>query len=244
MFTLDIPALQSLTIDTEGSVVDTVLSFTTSACQEPAIACDDDGGVGTGDSLITRSFVPAGLYTIAVDADTTTPNTFILNVSGVISPGGSCENPLVTAGVLTCSVGFACSGPAGARTCNMAQCLDGFDNNGDGRVDYPDDPAPPPLQLVLRRPEDTVCPGLACPACADGLDNDGDSQIDFPADQSCFAASGSTEACTQSEPIGAITQPVTMGTTAGAINDYAPTCGSTTRTPRPTSRTRSSCRRC
>ena len=225
MFTLDIPALQSLTIDTEGSVVDTVLSFMNSACQEPAIACDDDGGVGTGDSLITRSFVPAGLYTIAVDADTTTPNTFILNVSGVISPGGSCEGPLVTAGVLTCSVGFACSGPAGARTCNMAQCLDGFDNNGDGRVDYPDDPG---CSSFSDDSEDTVCPGLACPACADGLDNDGDGQIDFPADQSCFAASGSTEACTQSEPIGAITQPVTMGTTATAINDYLPTCGSTT----------------
>ena len=225
IFTLEIPALQSLTIDTEGSVVDTVLSLMTSACAEPSLACDDDSGTGTGDSLITRSFVPAGLYTIAVDADTLTPNTFILDVSGVISPGGSCESPLVASGVLACSTGFACNGPAGGRTCTMAQCLDGFDNNGDGRVDFPDDPG---CDSFSDDTEVTVCPGAACPACSDGLDNDGDGETDFPSDPSCFAAVEASEGCTKSEPLGAITQPVTTGTTAGQINDYTPTCGSST----------------
>ena len=225
IFTLDVPALQSLSIDTEGSVVDTALSFMTDACEEPSLACDDDGGVGTGDSLITRSFVPAGRYTIAVDADTTVPNTFILNVSGVIVPGASCESPLVGAGVLTCSVGFACSGMPGARTCIMAQCLDGLDNNADGHTDFPDDPG---CDSFSDDTETTVCPGPACPICSDGLDNDGDGAIDYPADPSCFAASATNEACTQSEAVGVITQPVTTGTTAGQSNDYTPTCGSTT----------------
>jgi large repetitive protein len=226
IFTLDVPAtLQSLTIDTEGSIVDTALSFMTSACEEPSLACDDDSGVGTGDSLITRSFVAPGLYTIAVDADTTTPNTFILNVAGVIAPGGSCESPLVAAGVLACSTGFACSGPVGARTCGVAECLDGFDNNLDGRIDFPDDPG---CETFSDSAEDTVCPGAACPVCSDGVDNDADGTADYPFDPSCFAASGTTEACTQSEPVDVITQPVTTGTTIGQSNDYAPTCGSAT----------------
>ncbi len=224
MFSLDIPELQSLTIDTEGSVIDTALSFMNSACQEPAIACDDDGGAGTGDSLITRSFVPAGLYTIAVDAESATPNTFILNVAGVIAPGDSCEHPLFQAGVLSCSTGFACAGPVGARTCGVTQCLDGFDNNMDGRIDFPEDPS---CDTISDDTEETVCPGPACPVCSDGLDNDSDGATDYPADQSCFAASGTNEACTQSEPVGVITQPVTTGTTAGQSNDYTPTCGTT-----------------
>ncbi|HSK00377.1 MAG TPA: hypothetical protein VK932_04010 [Kofleriaceae bacterium] len=225
IYTLDVPGtLQSLSIDTEGSVVDTVLSLMDSSCSEPALACDDDGGVGTGDSLITRSFVPPGQYTIAVDADTATPNTFNLNVSGVIVPGGGCESPLVDAGVFTCSVGFACSGPVGARTCNVAQCLDGLDNNGDGKIDFPDDPG---CESLSDDSEDTVCPGAACPECSDGLDNDGDGLIDYPLDPSCLAASSAIEACMQSEPIGEITQPITTGTTVGQYNDYVPTCGST-----------------
>jgi hypothetical protein len=225
IFTLNVPSLQSLTIDTENSVVDTVLSFMTSACAEPSLACDDEGGVGIGDSLITRGFVPAGSYTIAVDAKTATANTFILNVSGVIVPGASCESPLVQSGVLTCSVGFSCNGTPGSRTCTVAQCLDGIDNNGDGRIDFPADPG---CTSFSDGTEDTVCPGPTCPVCSDGVDNDSDGATDYPADPSCFSASAGNEACTQSEPVSIISQQVTTGTTTGMTNDYTPTCGSTT----------------
>ena len=227
MFTLDVPKLRSLTIDTNGSTVDTALSLMNSACEEPALACDDDGGDGTGDSRIIRNFVPAGLYTIAVDADTTVPNTFVLNVAGTIAPGDSCDHSLVAAGVLTCSTGFVCSGPAGSRTCTPAQCLDGVDNNGDGLFDFPDDPG---CDSFSDDSEDTVCPGPACPDCSDGADNDGDGATDYPDDPSCFAASSTNEACTQSEPVGHITQMVTTGDTLVHVNDYTPTCGLTTHT--------------
>ena len=225
IYTLTVPQLESLTLDTEGSVVDTVLSFMGNDCIEPSIACDDDGGVAIGAALIQRGFTPPGTYTIAVDADTTTPAGYTLNVHGVISPGQSCESSLVATGVLDCSLGFACDGPVGMRTCRLAQCFDGQDNNGDGKTDFPADPG---CTSFSDNTEATGCPGSSCPVCSDGVDNDGDGATDYPADGSCASASGSNEACTQSEPVGAITQPVTMGNTATAFNDYTPVCGSTT----------------
>jgi large repetitive protein len=223
LYTLTVPALDSLAIDTEGSVVDTVLSFSTS-CDQPAIVCDNDGGVGTGDSLITRGAVQAGTYTIAVDTNGTAANTFNLNVRGEISPGQSCESPLVATGVLRCGLGFTCDGPVGQRTCVVAQCIDGLDNNGDGLTDFPNDPG---CESFADSTESTVCPGPSCPACGDGIDNDGDGDTDYPADSTCFAASSLSETCLQSEAVRVLTQRVTTGTTAGATNDYSPTCGST-----------------
>jgi large repetitive protein len=226
--TLTIPNLQSLSLDTEGSVVDTVLSFMDSNCNtSSSLACDDDGGVGTGDSLIQRAFVPAGTYTVAVDALSATTGTYILNVKGVVLPGNSCESPLFAAGALTCSTGFACAGPAGSKTCVVAQCLDGIDNNADGKTDFPNDPG---CTSFSDDTETTVCPGANCPVCGDGLDNDADGQTDYPADTSCFAASAMNEACNQSEAVNVITTTVTTGTTAGTSNDYVPTCGSSTHT--------------
>jgi hypothetical protein len=144
----------------------------------------------------------------------------------VIAPGGSCETPLVAAGVLTCSFGYACGGTPGSQTCVIAQCFDGADNNGDGTTDYPNDPG---CTSLSDNTETTVCPGPTCPTCADGLDNDGDGTIDFPADPGCLAAS-EIEACRQSEAIAVITQRVTTGTTATATNDVAPTCTTGTQT--------------
>ena len=68
-------------------------------------------------------------------------------------------------------------------------CDDGLDNDGDGAVDYPDDPgcvAPDSIR------ED--------PPCDDGLDNDGDGLIDWDGagvahpDPECATATTATEA--------------------------------------------------
>ena len=59
-------------------------------------------------------------------------------------------------------------------------CSDGIDNDGDGLVDYPNDPG-------CRSPNDlTEFGGLT--RCDDGIDNDGDGVIDFPADVQCSSA--------------------------------------------------------
>jgi large repetitive protein len=225
MFTLTIPQLESLVIDTNGSSFDTVLSLLDSTCQEPSLACDDDGGEGTR-SLISRTNVAAGQYVVAVDAfsNFTTVGAFQVNIRGTISAGESCESALAQSGALICAPTTACKGPVGSRTCAPAECNDGIDNNGDGRIDFPNDPG---CVSTSDDSEDTVCPGPLCPACSDGIDNDGDGLIDFPADPSCLAASGTTESCVQSEPIAIITQQVTTGTTIGQVNDFTPACGTT-----------------
>ncbi|MBU1899136.1 hypothetical protein KKB55_15460, partial [Myxococcota bacterium] len=51
-------------------------------------------------------------------------------------------------------------------------CADGVDNDGDGRVDHPDDPD-------CEGPEGTDEAGPPPPQCSDGLDNDGDDRVDL-----------------------------------------------------------------
>ncbi len=100
------------------------------------------------------------------------------------------------------------------------ECSDGFDNDGDGFIDFPadvgcDSPSdgsevdpPRPLcadgvdndgDLFTDWPADPGCQGPADnsensqPACSDGLDNDGDGVSDFPADPDCFSAGDGSE---------------------------------------------------
>ena len=56
------------------------------------------------------------------------------------------------------------------------QCNDGIDNDGDGLIDFPDDPG---CTDSLDLDETDV------PQCSDGLDNDNDGLTDFPNDPSC-----------------------------------------------------------
>lgn len=64
-------------------------------------------------------------------------------------------------------------------------CSDGLDNDGDGLIDYPNDPG---------------CSGLTddnesdTPACSDGIDNDNDGKIDYPADFGCTGLTDDNEA--------------------------------------------------
>ena len=56
---------------------------------------------------------------------------------------------------------------------SIEQCSDGIDNDGDGLIDFPNDPG----CLDAMRVE--------APQCSDGVDNDGDTLIDFPNDPQC-----------------------------------------------------------
>jgi len=62
-------------------------------------------------------------------------------------------------------------------------CSDGIDNDGDGLVDYPQDPG-------CRSANDFA---EKHPACSDGLDNDGDGLVDFPDDTGCMSDAGTAE---------------------------------------------------
>jgi hypothetical protein len=61
-----------------------------------------------------------------------------------------------------------------------AGCSDGIDDDGDGFIDYPDDPG-------CTGPQDGWETETGFP-CDDGIDNDGDGDRDFPADASCISS--------------------------------------------------------
>ncbi len=60
------------------------------------------------------------------------------------------------------------------------QCNDGIDNDGDGKIDYPEDPG---CDFSTDDSEDTA----PKPQCKDGRDNDGDGKMDYPDDPGCIA---------------------------------------------------------
>jgi len=61
----------------------------------------------------------------------------------------------------------------------LPECSDTIDNDGDGLIDFPDDPE------CDNSSDDSESP---LKACEDGIDNDGDSLIDFPDDPGCASA--------------------------------------------------------
>jgi hypothetical protein len=67
----------------------------------------------------------------------------------------------------------------------VSACSDGLDNDGDGLVDYPDDPG---CSATTDDSENDA--GLPCD---DRLDNDGDGLVDFPRDPGCRVATSAFE---------------------------------------------------
>ncbi|MDC8014835.1 Ig domain-containing protein [Tahibacter soli] len=63
----------------------------------------------------------------------------------------------------------------------IEQCSDGIDNDGDGLIDFPNDPGCVDSHGVEAAP------------CSDGIDNDGDLLIDYPNDPECGSAHDITE---------------------------------------------------
>jgi large repetitive protein len=215
-YRLDIPAVSTLNLNLTASF-DTVSALYNSTCGGTAIACSDPLNM-------TVTNLAAGTYYFVVDGyfnDAFDTGPFTINLSGTIANGMPCDNPLVTAGAITCNTGYACKG-SGTKTCQPALCSDGMDNDGDGKVDYPFDPG------CSDPADDTEADPATPPVCHDGMDNDTDGATDFPADFGCAAASGASEVfCTgEADPASAITTKTTTGTTAGKSNDETPSCSS------------------
>ncbi len=78
---------------------------------------------------------------------------------------------------------------AESRAVKNAQCSDGVDNDGDGRIDFPSDP-----DCTGPTDDSEAGGGGGNPEYSDGVDNDGDGQIDFPADPNCSSANDDSEA--------------------------------------------------
>src|SRR3984885_9419631 len=76
--------------------------------------------------------------------------------------------------------------------CNLPQCSDGIDNDGDGLIDYPNDPG---CTSPNQDSELDDCPsGPNCPQCGNGKDDDNNGITDFAGgDPGCTSASDPVE---------------------------------------------------
>ncbi|HEY4244960.1 MAG TPA: hypothetical protein VGM88_34330 [Kofleriaceae bacterium] len=223
VYSLQLPAMKTLQLQAIGNFdPGIVLLDATCGTDSQELACAEF------EDPIDLTNLPAGQYFVDVDGFSGAEDgPFTLTTTGTIAVGGSCEGPLFTNGVFTCTGSSTCQGTAGSRTC-FSECSDGIDNNGDGRIDYPNDPGCASADYGT---ENTVCPGPTCPQCADGIDNDGDGLVDYPADPSCVAASGVSESCVSADGVSQISAASTSGTTIGATDDFTPSCGFGTGSP-------------
>jgi hypothetical protein len=198
------------------TLADTVLSIR-SACLTSGseLACNDNADVDGG-SLVAAAVEP-GVYYVIVDA-VSVANGGNFQVTIELQPGAGTPCPAGD----ECGVGLECGPPegGGANICNYPACGDGIDNDGDGKIDYPNEPG---CESRGDNDEDDNCPGgNDCPACGNGMDDDGDGQTDYPADTGCPAASQIAEGCGgEQDPIRQLTQATTPGSTFGGHDDIA-----------------------
>lgn len=110
----------------------------------------------------------------------------VLDGSPVIDEGDPATCPPVDQRGVLRPQGEACDIGAYERGLGTRQCKDGFDNDGDGDVDFPAD------QGCASAVDATEAPDP--PECSDRIDNDADGRTNFPDDQGCASAADATEA--------------------------------------------------
>jgi len=214
-YRLDVPALNSLDVS-----IDTGSSFWLADIELLASTCATTATDACNYSALSKTNVAAGTYYLLVDGDDTgEAGPFTLTVSGTIKNGESCESPLAQSGALKCNTGYACAGTMGSRTCRPALCSDGIDNDGDGKIDFPNDPG-----CSDPADNDEANPATL-PACSNSTDDDSDGQTDWPNDFGCSSAAGTSEVfCVgETDPTSKITTKTVTGTTTGKANDHQPT---------------------
>ena len=222
---LDVPGqLQSLHLDTNGSAFDTVLYIKAAECSADDMDCDDSSGSGSA-AAIDLDGVEPGQYYVIVDGFSDAGGDYLLNVSGVIADGESCDPASID--MFSCQHGSACQN----GVCATAACNDGVDRDGDAKADYPEDPG---CESPSDPDESDSCPsGTECPSCGNGIDDDGDGLIDFGpgGDLGCSAASDNDESDCALTPIVEVDAPAIMGNTMGSTNDLAPSCQTNSTAP-------------
>jgi hypothetical protein len=232
-YRLDVPALTQLDVALDTSSSSFATNFLDVAVYDAT--CGGTAKACTNLPPTSLTNVTAGTYYITVAGDTSTlAGPYALTVHGTIVPGGSCEGPLVTSGLLDCGATGACTGTVGSRTCKLAQCADGIDNDADGKKDYPNDPGCTAPGDDSEGSDDCFkahAAQTACPVCGNGIDDDGDTLIDYPTDFGCVSASGTTEVfcgTIERDPVKSITAFATNGTNTAMHDDFqSANCGLT-----------------
>jgi hypothetical protein len=178
-----------ISTDTDLTLFDTVVYVRLDSCDASSaeVACKDD----TGDGVELNIDNPApGTYYIFVDgADPGSTGQFGMEIQGLLGEGSPCDPSDDT---MVCGTGMICiePSPGDPTVCVLAQCSDGIDNDGDGIIDFPNEPG---CETPLDHDESDTCPGVGCPECADGVDNDADGLTDWPDDPGCSGAGDLSE---------------------------------------------------
>src|SRR5262249_45636311 len=89
---------------------------------------------------VTINNPPMGNYFVFVDSPSAgASGNYVLTVSGAIPDNQPCDP---ANRIFTCSARHVCAErvPGQGTKCVLAQCADGVDNDGDGKIDYPHDP--------------------------------------------------------------------------------------------------------
>ncbi|MFP2930703.1 hypothetical protein ACLESO_37000 [Pyxidicoccus sp. 3LG] len=206
-----------------------------------------------GPDRIELSYLSPRNYFLLLSGESDTT----LQLSGQLERDATCD---LAQPWFTCSPGQHCRQLGDEVRCASNRCGDGFDNDGDGKVDYPaepgcdsvddddeTDPATPPACANgvdddgdgrADYPADPDCRAASntdeLPVCGNGLDDDGDGHADFPADTGCSAEGGGNEAFCGTPASGLIPSALpasVSGNTVGQPNNFTATCGGQARSP-------------
>jgi hypothetical protein len=192
VYSYDLAAEAALIISTDhpGTTVDTVV-YVRETCRDPAteLGCNDDapGAISHGSTLILPDVHPSLLLIIVDTYGATSAGDFQLTVDRKSANGASCDPTAPS----PCLPEHVCRPllPGDPPTCEVHECQDTLDNDGDGAIDYPNDSG------CTTPTDDTelIAAGDPIPQCGNGVDDDGDGLIDYSADPGCAAASDDLE---------------------------------------------------
>ena len=93
VLTLDLPAMESVSVDQLGTSYDAILGLFEPTCANE-LGCADFGGI----DLVN---VAAGTYSVVMDGWGGAEGPYTVNVSGVIAPLGACDGVLASSGAIT-----------------------------------------------------------------------------------------------------------------------------------------------
>ncbi len=211
-----------ITFSTIGSPEDTVLYVRLDMCDD-ANAEIDCNQVQNGGEAITIPNPAAGDYFVFVDGDFQSEVDYVLNVSAKLPMGATCS-PSNTQ--FTCGDGLTCE----SNICTATDCNDGVDNDGDGNIDFPNEPG---CISIDDNDETDACPsGAGCPECSNGVDDDGDNLVDFGNDPGCEFAADNVEIddCIPGVPVQELPLAGASGTTpaSSAGSNFSSSCNSST----------------
>lgn len=204
---------RELVFSTVGSAGDTVLSVRKGDCGSSAgdVACRNDIG---GGEEVRLQFPEQGIYYVFVDGHYVDGVSYNLSVSGTLMAGADCVPADMQ---FVCEQGSFCDG----STCTVAECFNGIDDDGDGDIDFPNEPG---CDGITDTDESDDCPdGPLCGACGNDIDDDADGLTDYPADLGCSTAADDEEGdcATETDTVANLNNPIYNATTSGRTDDFS-----------------------